>query len=147
MNISQIAIEQDARYEFSYEWCGHPKPRCVLRFCDEWIDSFVDHSKAMKAAIAHRVKFLKNMGQEFVMTIEAPRYTVLTYTLIDGWVNCWSEDGEPLTFATIEEAEAEIEEYLDALAEVAENSGREYDREEERSTVKIEGPEQTGEQV
>lgn len=40
------------------------------------------------------------------------RYEVLTYTLCDGWVNCWTQDDKPAVFATREEAEAEITEFI-----------------------------------
>jgi hypothetical protein len=41
------------------------------------------------------------------------RYEVLTHTEVDGWVNCWSLDGWiKETFASIEEAEADITEYI-----------------------------------
>jgi hypothetical protein len=36
----------------------------------------------------------------------------MTYTEFEGWVNCWSEDDVPMTFATIEEAEKEIVEHI-----------------------------------
>lgn len=29
----------DARYSFSFEYCGHPEPRHVARFCGSWIGS------------------------------------------------------------------------------------------------------------
>lgn len=40
------------------------------------------------------------------------RYEVRQYTLCDGWVNTWSDDKGPMTFATVEEAQAEIDEFL-----------------------------------
>lgn len=42
----------------------------------------------------------------------AEGYAVLTYTVCDGWVNCWTVDDAPQTFATRDEAEAEIEAFL-----------------------------------
>jgi hypothetical protein len=40
------------------------------------------------------------------------RFVVLTDTVCQGWVNCWSEDDKPQTFATREEAQAELDEYI-----------------------------------
>ena len=57
--------------------------------------------------------------------VEPKRYEVQHYTFCDGWVNTWrvcNADGtdEPQTFATIEEAQAEIDEFLaDIESEVA----------------------------
>ncbi|MAJ64469.1 MAG: hypothetical protein CL557_12710 [Alphaproteobacteria bacterium] len=57
--------------------------------------------------------------------VEPTRYEVQHYTFCDGWVNTWrvcNADGtdEPQTFATIEEAQAEIDEFLaDIEAEIA----------------------------
>lgn len=44
-------------------------------------------------------------------------YEVHTYTLCDGWVNCWStidenHKEEPTTFETIKEAQTEIDELM-----------------------------------
>ena len=38
-------------------------------------------------------------------------FVVETYTLIDGWVNCWNVDGDPMTFETQEEAARELFEH------------------------------------
>lgn len=40
------------------------------------------------------------------------RYQVLHYSLCDGWTNTWTLGDEPMTFATAEEAQAEIDEFL-----------------------------------
>ena len=40
------------------------------------------------------------------------RYEVQTFTMIDGWVNCWTEDEQPLTFATEQEAQQAIEDHI-----------------------------------
>lgn len=69
------------------------------------------------------------------------RFVVLTNTIAEGWVNCWSEDDEPLTFATFEEAQEEVGDHLDSLAEMVTESGREFDREAEISNLWIVGPE------
>jgi len=61
-------------------------------------------------------------------------YEVLTYTLCDGWINCWSisegnEEPRPQTFETREAAQAELNEFLqdvkDAVA--AGDMEEEYD--------------------
>jgi hypothetical protein len=43
-------------------------------------------------------------------------FEVQTYTICDGWVNCWTVDDEPQYYDTREEAEAEIAEFLDDIA-------------------------------
>ena len=69
------------------------------------------------------------------------RYEVQTRTMMDGWVNAWSDDdGRPLTFATEMEAEAEI---LDLLAGVrqavaAGDMAEEYDRADYRVVLVME---------
>jgi hypothetical protein len=41
------------------------------------------------------------------------RYAILTDTFVTGWVNCsMGEDGYPLTFATLAEAEQELNDHL-----------------------------------
>jgi hypothetical protein len=41
------------------------------------------------------------------------RYAILTDTFVAGWANCSTgEDGYPLTFATLAEAEAELADHL-----------------------------------
>ena len=41
-----------------------------------------------------------------------PRYAIMTNTFVSGWVNCSSDDdGAPLTFDTLAEAEQELEDY------------------------------------
>jgi len=44
-------------------------------------------------------------------------YQVLTKTLCDGFINCWTIDGEPWTFETREEAQAEIDDLLQDLSD------------------------------
>lgn len=44
-------------------------------------------------------------------------YQVLTRTYVDGWINCWTIDGEPWTFETREEAQAEIDDLLQDLSD------------------------------
>lgn len=50
------------------------------------------------------------------------KYEVQHYTLCDGWVNTWLEttdDGKevPCVYATREEAQAELDEYLEDVAD------------------------------
>ena len=41
------------------------------------------------------------------------RYAILTDTFIAGWANCSTDDdGYPLTFATLQEAESELKDHL-----------------------------------
>ena len=43
-------------------------------------------------------------------------YEVQTYTIFDGWVNCWSVDGKPETYKTYNDAHAAIYEFFADLA-------------------------------
>lgn len=45
------------------------------------------------------------------------RFEVQTNTICDGWVNTWMIDDEPQTFATIELAQAEIDETIEDMDE------------------------------
>lgn len=41
------------------------------------------------------------------------QYEIQTYTLCEGWVNSWTDENEtPVVFDTLEQAEAELSEYL-----------------------------------
>lgn len=40
------------------------------------------------------------------------RWEVQTYTLCDGWVNCWTVDGKPSTFPTRKAAQQELDDYI-----------------------------------
>jgi len=44
-----------------------------------------------------------------------PTYEVQTSTIVDGWVNTWTEDDEPLTFPSAEKAQEAIDEFFDDL--------------------------------
>ena len=55
------------------------------------------------------------------------KYAVMTDTLFQGWVNCWQEDDKPLTFETIEEAQAEINEYIADVVEAINDGDMEGD--------------------
>jgi hypothetical protein len=48
-------------------------------------------------------------------------YEIQHYTLFDGWVNCWTQDGVPVTFGSREDAEKALEEYLAETEEAAKN--------------------------
>lgn len=39
-------------------------------------------------------------------------YEVQTHTVVDGWVNTWSDDGKPWTFATKADATRAIDEFF-----------------------------------
>lgn len=56
-----------------------------------------------------------------------PRYEVQTYTLCDGWINCWSVDETPHTFATRQEAEKELREHLADIKQEILDCERELD--------------------
>ncbi len=40
-------IKSDARYTVALEYCGHEKPRHVLRWCGEFIGSFNSYAAAV----------------------------------------------------------------------------------------------------
>lgn len=48
---------------------------------------------------------------------EVVRYEVQTFFLADSWCNCWTEDEEPLTFATHAEAQQALTEFLGEIAD------------------------------
>ena len=69
-------------------------------------------------------------------------YEVQTYTICDGWVNCWNvhnEDGtsSPQTFYTHEAAQAEIDEFLDDIREEIGLGNRQPDEGYSRSEFRI----------
>jgi hypothetical protein len=41
------------------------------------------------------------------------KYEIRHDTMADGWVNTWTDDGEPTVFATKAEAERELAEFLE----------------------------------
>lgn len=58
-----------------------------------------------------------------------PRYEVHTYTMCEGWINCWTETDEdhvesPVLFLTLEEAKTEIEEFLTGVQAVGSNGAQ-----------------------
>lgn len=42
-------------------------------------------------------------------------FEVQTYTVFDGWINCWEYNDCPLTFGSKEEAQAAIDEFFNEL--------------------------------
>lgn len=44
-------LKSDKRYSINLEYCGYEEPRYVLRFCDEWVDSFAFYSSALMRAV------------------------------------------------------------------------------------------------
>ena len=47
-------LKSDQRYTIAREFCGHSKPRFVLRWCDEWIGSFATRGAAVVRAVGHK---------------------------------------------------------------------------------------------
>ena len=56
------------------------------------------------------------------------RYEIVHETLCDGWINCWSVDGGPETFATIAEAEAELAAFLGEIDDEIRRGDRDADQ-------------------
>ena len=42
-------------------------------------------------------------------------YVIETYTLVDGWINCSHENGEPATYTTQAAAQAEIDDLVSEM--------------------------------
>lgn len=59
----------------------------------------------------------------------AKEYEVQTSTIIDGWVNTWTENDEPLTFPSTEKAQEAIDEFFDDVKEAGLEG---YEREDYR---------------
>jgi hypothetical protein len=66
------------------------------------------------------------------------RYEVMTYTICDGWINCWLLDDKPQTFDTEAAAWAEIDEHIADLALVAAEEGEEFDADGEGEQFRVE---------
>jgi hypothetical protein len=66
------------------------------------------------------------------------RYEVRTYTICDGWVNCWLLNNKPQTFDTEAAAWAEIEEHIADLALMAAEEGEEFDADGEGEQFRVE---------
>jgi hypothetical protein len=70
------------------------------------------------------------------------KYAVLTETLCDGWVNCWTTgeaDGSeaPSLFDTEAEAQAEIDDCIEGMREAHAEAGEDFDEEGERAQMVI----------
>jgi hypothetical protein len=66
------------------------------------------------------------------------RYEVRTYTICDGWVNCWLLNNKPQTFDTEAAAWAEIDEHIADLALMAAEEGEEFDADGEGEQFRVE---------
>lgn len=44
----------DRRYTIGVEFTGHEKPQYVVRFCDEYLDTFSDNFDALECALDHK---------------------------------------------------------------------------------------------
>lgn len=69
-------------------------------------------------------------------------YEVQQYTLCEGWVNTWTVTDEndrtqPETFATREEAQAALDEFLDEIREEIETGWRPADNGYDRSEFRV----------
>jgi len=70
------------------------------------------------------------------------RYAILTDTFVTGWVNCSTgEDGYPLTFATLAEAEQELADHL-ANSEFLDLNPDDYKIEEIKAMTNLEKAQQ-----
>ena len=49
-------IKSDPRYTIDLEHCGHPQPRYVLRFCNEWIMQSPHYSACVVRATGHKAE-------------------------------------------------------------------------------------------
>lgn len=71
-------------------------------------------------------ELLENLGAPFdTYLITTPRYEVQHHTLCDGWVNTWTVDDRPQTFATEADAQAALDEFLREITEEIEYGERE----------------------
>ena len=49
-------IAKDPRYTITREWTGKAKPQFVVRFCDEWVDSFAYYESAKMRAVGEKAR-------------------------------------------------------------------------------------------
>jgi len=49
------------------------------------------------------------------MTATNKKYEVQTNTVCNGWINCWHDNDEYLYFDTKEEAQAEIDDFIETM--------------------------------
>ena len=66
------------------------------------------------------------------------RYEVRTYTICDGWVNCWLLNDKPQTFESEAAAWAEIDDLIADLALMAAEEGEEFDADSEGEQFRVE---------
>ncbi len=59
-------------------------------------------------------------------------YEIQTYTLCQGWINCWTIDEQPQTFATRAEAQAELDTFFDGITSGERAANQGYDRKDFR---------------
>ncbi len=64
-------------------------------------------------------------------------YEVQTYTLCGGWINCWTVDDQPQQFETIEDAQAELDEFFEEIEDEIRNKSRKPDEGYCRSEFRI----------
>lgn len=65
------------------------------------------------------------------------RYEVQHYTLCQGWINTWLEDDKPMTFATREDAERELADFLADIDAEIKSGEREADNGYDASEFEI----------
>ena len=66
------------------------------------------------------------------------RYEVRTYTICDGWVNCWLLNDKPQTFESEAAAWAEIDDHIADLALMAAEEGEGFDADSEGEQFRVE---------
>jgi hypothetical protein len=47
-------IKSDQRYSVALEWTGHEKPKWVVRFCGQWVDSSAFCASAVAMAVVSK---------------------------------------------------------------------------------------------
>ena len=57
------------------------------------------------------------------------KYEVHHYTMIEGWINCWTEDDKPMTFESQASAQADIDELINDMDGYDPEEFRIYDME------------------
>ena len=53
-------MQIDRRYSIRPEYCGHAKPRLVVRFCGDWISSAKSRREARDIALDHNGRRLQS---------------------------------------------------------------------------------------
>lgn len=51
--MTNYPVSKDHRYTVEKEFCGHPAPQFIARFCNEWIGQSQFYSSAALLAIGH----------------------------------------------------------------------------------------------